>query len=148
MIHLLMELKFRLERVTESKPKEKRTIFSKIILNGLKCIATYFIYIIFQIKKISHTIKVQPLEDRGDFPIVSLTTFPKRIPNLWMVLYCLFEQTVRPGKIVVTLIKDEVSGGFDTLPASLRMFADKGVEFLFKEINLRPHNKYFYVRKK
>jgi hypothetical protein len=65
-----------------------------------------------------------------------------------MVLYGIFNQTVLPGKIVVTLTQEEVPGGFSSLPKSLQYFADKGVEYLFVDKNLRPHNKYFYTRQR
>jgi len=148
MINCLLNIKFFLESLTESKPKEQRTLLSKIILNGLKLVDTYIIYWFLRAMRFIGRTKVSPLVDNINAPVVSLTTFPARLNNLWMVLYCMYKQTVLPGKIVVTLIKEEIPGGFDSLPESLKYYADKGVEFLFADENLRPHNKYFYTRQK
>lgn len=146
MLNILLKFKFWLESKTESKPKERRTLISKIILNGFKLIATYFIYAYLLLKKNLGLIKVNQLVDDGNSPIVSLTTFPARINNLWMVLYCLFRQTVRPAKIIVILTEEEMPQGAKALPSSLDYFMDKGVEFHFVRENLFPHNKYFYAR--
>ena len=148
MINLLFQIKFKLEAITESRPKEKRSLASKVILNACKLADTYVIYFYLQLKNKLGFISVKPLIDNNDLPIVSLTSFPARIDNLWMVLYCVYNQTKLPGKIVVTLTKEEVPSGFESLPNSLKYFADKGVEFIFADVNLRPHNKYFYTRQK
>lgn len=148
MINFFLKSNFWLESKTESKPKEQRTLSSKIVLNGFKLICRYMVYWELSLRRLLGIITVQSLEDDGCLPIVSLTTFPKRLPNLWMVLYSIFRQTMRPAKIVVTLIEDEVPGGKESLPLTLRYFEDKGVEFLFEKENLRPHNKYFYCRQK
>lgn len=148
MIELFLNFKFWLESKTESKPKEQRTLVSKVILNGLKLICTYLAFGYLQVIKLLHLVKIDELEDSDELPVVSLTTFPKRLPHLWMVLFCVFKQTVRPGKIVVTLIEDEIPNGIASLPSILRYFETKGVEFLFAKENLRPHNKYFYCMQK
>ena len=148
MLNFLLQVKFKLEKKTESTPKEKRAFLSKIILNGLKMIDAYIIYWYLNLRKLLGLINVKKIVDNDSLPIVSLTTFPARLNNLWMVLYCIFNQTVLPGKIVIVLANDEVPGGFDSLPRSLRNFADKGVEFIFVDDNLKPHNKYFYSRQK
>ena len=143
-----MCLKFYLEKRTESKLKVQRTLLSKIVLNGLKFVDTYIIFFLLKCKYKLNMINVNNLLDADNKPIVSLTSFPSRLNNLWMVLYCMYNQTYRPGKIVVTLIRSEIVGGYESLPNSLKYFADKGVEFLFEDENLKPHNKYFYTRQK
>ena len=148
MIQTLLRFKFWLESITESKPKEKRTLISKIILNSGKIVAQYAVYWLLLLKKKLGLLTVPPLKINPDGPIVSLTTFPARFENLWMVLYCLYQQTMLPQRIVVTLVNSEVPGGYDSLPDSLKYYSDKGVEFLFVDENLKPHNKYFYTRQK
>lgn len=148
MINLFLRFNFWLESKTESRSKKQRTLSSKIVLNGFKLICRYMVYWELSLRRLLGFVKVKSLEDDGCLPVVSLTTFPKRLPNLWMVLYCIFRQTIRPAKIVVTLIEDEVLEGIESLPLILRYFEDKGVEFLFEKENLRPHNKYFYCRQK
>lgn len=148
MINILLDFKFWLESKTESKPMEKRTLSSKIVLNGLKLVDTIAIVTILKMMRAINLLRVSPLKDNPSLPIVSLTTFPGRLDNVWMVIYCMYKQTVKPGKIVVTLANSEIKGGYNSLPESLKLFADKGVEFLFVNTNLRPHNKYYYTRQK
>lgn len=148
MINKFLLLNFWLESKTESKPKHERTLLSKIVLNGLKFVCRYIVYIDLSIRKKCGLISVSSLIDDGKLPIVSLTTIPKRISNLWMVIYCIFRQTVLPAKIVVTLIEEEFPKGKDSLPSILRYFENYGLEFIFEKENLRPHNKYFYCRQK
>ncbi|MCM1109241.1 MAG: hypothetical protein NC388_09375 [Clostridium sp.] len=147
-VELFLNFNFWLESRTESRPKEQRTLISKVVLNGLKLVCTYMVYGYLSLLKKLGMIRIKPLIDDGKLPIVSLTTFPARIDNLWMVLYCIFRQSVRPAKIVVTLIEEEMPGGNASLAPVLRYFESYGVEFLFEKENLRPHNKYFYCRQK
>ena len=56
-----------------------------------------------------------PLSGRRDGLVVSLTTFPARIDNLWMVLDSLFRQRTRPDKIVVALTQEEFPQGASSL---------------------------------
>lgn len=146
MINLFLKFNFWLESKTESRPKEQRTLWSKIVLNGFKLICRYLIYWELLLRRLLGLIKVEALIDDGSLPIVSLTTFPARINNLWMVLYCIFRQSVRPAKIIVILTEEEMPQGVKALPSSLAYFTDKGVEFHFVKENLFPHNKYFYAR--
>lgn len=148
MINSILNFNFWLEAKTESKPKEERTLISKIILNGFKLVCRFLVFSLLWLKGHCRLIKISPLQDDGKGPIVSLTSYPKRMKYLWMVLYCIYKQSIRPSKIVVTLIKDEIGGGLDSISRDLKFFKDKGVEFLFEEKNLKPHNKYFYVRQK
>lgn len=146
-LDILMRINFWAVAKTESRSKEQRTILSKIILNGIKYVVARLTYVYLCLKHKMGLVKVNPLID-DDKPIVSLTSFPLRVPNLWMVIYCMFRQTSLPGKIVVTFTNEEMPGEFDSLPDSLKYFSDKGVEYLFVNDNLKPHNKYYYSRQK
>lgn len=77
--------------------------------------------------------------------VVSLTTFPKRISNLWIVIESLFNQTIKPNLIVVNLTKEEFPNGEDDLPKSLLYYKDLGLKIEFRDLNLRPHLKYYYT---
>mgnify|MGYP002623930268 CR=1 FL=1 len=145
MVDLLLKNKFALERRTESKEPSKRTLLSKIILNGLKLVDTYLIFYIMYLKKFLGYSNVEPLEDSEELPIVSITTFPLRTKHFWITLYFIFMQTIRPGKIIVVLSKEEFPNGIKSLPKSMLYYCDKGVEYCFVDYNLRPHNKYYYA---
>ncbi|MBR5167419.1 MAG: hypothetical protein IKW86_05050 [Salinivirgaceae bacterium] len=147
-LEVLLNIHFLTVKGSELKPKEERTLISRLILNGIKYVVRHTAYAYLQIKRITGLVKIIPLIDSPEKVIVSLTTFPLRINNLWMVLYCIYQQTILPGKIIVVLTKEEIPQGLESLPKSLKFFLDKGVEILFTEDNLRPHNKYFYTRQK
>jgi hypothetical protein len=80
--------------------------------------------------------------------VVSLTTFPARIDKLWMVLDSILNQTVLPKKIILVLAIDEFPGRINDVPKNLLVYRNYGLEFLFVEKNLKPHNKYFYTFEK
>lgn len=87
--------------------------------------------------------KYSPLSGKKDGLIVSFTTFPGRIPNVWKVLDSLMRQKCRPDRIVMALTEEEFPDR--KLPASLNPFIEAGLEVVFLPYNYRCHNKYFYV---
>lgn len=79
--------------------------------------------------------------------IISLTTFPGRISSLKYTLISIFKQTILPDKIIVNLITTECPNGKKDLPKEVLEFQQYGVEFVFRDENLKPHNKYYYTFK-
>lgn len=77
--------------------------------------------------------------------IVSLTTYPPRIPQLHLMLKSILWQTYPPEKIIVWLSEEEFPGKLDDMPAELRDLAANGVTFRFVSGNFRSHKKYYYV---
>lgn len=86
----------------------------------------------------------KPLSDHNKI-IVSLTSFPKRIGTVWMVIDSMFHQKMRPDKICLYLSKEEFPMGKATLPKRLLRYEKLGLEIKFIEQNLKPHNKYFFA---
>lgn len=80
----------------------------------------------------------------GKQVIVSLTSFPKRIPTLHLVIECLLRQTVMPDKIVLYLTKSQVSS-INSLPQSLLDLCSRGLEIQLCPDEIRSHTKYFYA---
>lgn len=128
----------------EKIPRERKKMLQKIYYNGVKLICNILIELCLIIKYRLFKCNFEPLVDDVSKPIVSVTTFPKRIKSLWMVLYCIYHQTFRPGKIILTLTKEEFPEGLKSLPQTLTKLIDKGLEIVFTDYNLRPHNKYYY----
>lgn len=79
---------------------------------------------------------------------ISLTTYPARIESAYYAVCSILDQTVRPNKIILTLIKEEFPKGESSLPQSILSLKEKGLEILWATDNLRPHNKYFYSMQK
>ncbi|MBQ0016226.1 MAG: hypothetical protein KBT04_04520, partial [Bacteroidales bacterium] len=75
--------------------------------------------------------------------VVSLTSFPDRISNVWQVVACMKRQTVRPEKIFLWLSEDQ----FPTkrLPDSLLDIEDEVFQVKWVKGDIRSHKKYFYV---
>ncbi len=74
--------------------------------------------------------------------IVSLTSFPARMPKLHLCLKSLLLQKVRPDRIILWLAEDEMS--LADVPAKVSDLTRYGLEIRFCD-NLKPHNKYFNV---
>lgn len=79
---------------------------------------------------------------------ISLTSYPARIQHAYFAICSLFVQTQSANKIILTLTKDEFPDGEPSLPAKLIQLKTKGLEILWADENLKPHNKYFYSMKK
>lgn len=76
--------------------------------------------------------------------IVSLTSFPKRINSLWMVIECLLRQTVAPSKIILWLSELQFPDK-ENLPSKLIEQQGRGLEIRFVPDDLRSHKKYYYT---
>ena len=78
--------------------------------------------------------------------IVSLTSFPARINEVWQVVECMKRQTVRPYRILLWLSKEQFHEKC-LVPEKLLKMQDE--IFLIKMVDgdLRSHKKYYYVAK-
>ena len=74
--------------------------------------------------------------------VVSFTSFPGRIKDVWIVVECLFRQTYKADKIILWL--DENRFDVSRLPVNLKNQMSRGLEVRFVE-DLRSHTKYFYA---
>ena len=85
-----------------------------------------------------------PLVQQNDI-VVSLTSFPKRIGKVWMVVDSMFHQQLPPGKVLLYLSKEEFPNGRKDLPKRLLGYERLGLEICFHNDNIMPHKKYFYA---
>jgi len=76
--------------------------------------------------------------------IVTLTSFPKRIDNVWMVIECMLRQTVMPDKIVLWLSKNQFNR-LEVLPVSLTSRISEVFEIRLVDGDIRSHKKYSYA---
>lgn len=79
-------------------------------------------------------------------PIVSFTSFPARIDNVWQVVECMFRQTVQPAKILLWLSKEQFPTR-ESIPMSLRERENGFFEIRMVDGDIRSHKKYYYVAK-
>lgn len=75
---------------------------------------------------------------------MSLTSFPARIENVWQVIECMLNQTLKPKAIVLWLSKEQFPDE-SSIPDSLKCL--EGGIFSIKMVDgdLRSHKKYHYV---
>lgn len=78
--------------------------------------------------------------------IVSFTSFPARIENVWQVVECMLRQTYRPKKIFLWLSSEQFPSK-DNLPQSLLELENDIFEIKFVDGDIRSHKKYYYVAK-
>lgn len=76
--------------------------------------------------------------------IVSLTSFPRRLTTLHLVIEGLLRQTVRPDKIVLYLTASQVPD-VEKLPRKLLALRERGLEIRLCPDEIRSHTKYFYA---
>gem|GEM_PF-599464 len=105
----------------------------------------------FFTKKIEKKFQHHKLESKS-YPFgelyISLTSFPARLQATYFAICSLFAQDTPANKIILTLAKDEFPNGEKDIPQKILDFQKKGLEILWCDENLKPHNKYFYAMKK
>lgn len=77
--------------------------------------------------------------------IVSLASYPPRIESVQVCIESLLSQSVRPEKILLWLYAGEFPHGVDDVPASLVALQDEVFSIEWTDVNLKPHNKYFWT---
>lgn len=84
--------------------------------------------------------------DKQSEVIISFTSFPARIYNVWQVVECMFRQTVQPAKILLWLSKEQFPTR-ESIPMSLRERENDIFEIRMVDGDIRSHKKYYYVAK-
>ncbi|RLU01365.1 glycosyltransferase family 2 protein [Ketobacter sp.] len=77
--------------------------------------------------------------------IVSLTSFSKRINQVHLAIESIFQQSLKPNKVVLWLSEDEFSSR--DIPEILRSQIGRGLEVRFCEKDLGPYTKFYYALK-
>lgn len=78
--------------------------------------------------------------------VVSFTSFPARIGNVWQVVECMLRQTYKPKKILLWLSKEQFKTE-SSIPQRLRDMQDSVFEIRMVDGDLRSHKKYAYAFK-
>lgn len=79
--------------------------------------------------------------------IVSLTSFPKRINDVWLTIETLLRQSVKPDEIVLWLADTQFNNGLSGLPEKLLRLQNYGLTICFCD-DLKSHKKYYYTMQK
>lgn len=93
-----------------------------------------------------HNVKKKNISSPEDSQyLVSLTTYPARMSNLWRVIEMIANQRDLKEKyaIILNLIESEFEG--IELPKEIKELQERGLTVRFHKENLRCHNKYYYT---
>ena len=90
--------------------------------------------------------KIVPTQKKEGRIIASLTTFPARIENLWIVIESILRQSHKPDMLILWLSKEQFPS-IDVLPKRLVSLQNRGLQIRFCDGDLRSHKKYYYVLK-
>jgi hypothetical protein len=73
--------------------------------------------------------------------IISLTSFPARIPYLHHCLYSLMNQTIHPHRIILWLAEEQFPDRLDDIPEKIRELQPLGLEIRWVKQDLRSYKK-------
>lgn len=77
--------------------------------------------------------------------IVSLTSFPGRIDQIWICIESIFRQSMKPDKIILWLADSQFSD-INSVPERIKAQQKKGLTIRLCD-DLRSHKKYYYAFK-
>lgn len=127
--------------VNSRAPFFGQKLLRRVILSGIYRINNFLCWYYHNIKK-----KKISNPDECDY-VVSLTTYPVRVGNVWRVIEMAANQRGVKDKyaICLYLIESEFEG--IDLPAKIKELQARGLTVKFNKENLKCHNKYFYAFK-
>ncbi len=126
-----------------SKLLEKLRIYG-ILNRAIDIIANLCLPIYFRLTENKACNRLSENKREGQKVIVSLTSFPKRLPTLWLVIETILRQTVKPDEIVLYLTASQVPD-INALPKSLLRLRERGLRIELAPDAIRSHTKYFYA---
>lgn len=127
--------------VNAHSPFIGKNLLRRVILSGIYHTNNFLCWYYHNIKK-----KSISSPEEADY-VVSLTTYPARVGNVWRVIEMAANQRGIKEKyaICLYLIKSEFEG--IDLPAKIKELQARGLTVKFNEENFKCHNKYFYAFK-
>lgn len=127
--------------VNSHSPFVGQNLLRRVILSGIYHTNNFLCWYYHNIKK-----KSISSPEEANY-VVSLTTYPARVGNVWRVIEMAANQRGIKEKyaICLYLIKSEFEG--IDLPAKIKELQARGLTVKFNEENLKCHNKYFYAFK-
>lgn len=90
------------------------------------------------------TVRLEKGIDSNSNTIVSMTSFPDRINDVWITLATILNQTKKPKAIILWLAEDQFPNKEKDLPEKLLELKKYGLTIRFCD-NLFPHKKYYYT---
>ena len=122
-------------------------LLNKIIGNSSKLVKPIANAILPSFFKLNSGLNLQMTKRKKTDAIVSLTSFPRRIPYLWLVIECMLRQTMRVEKIVLYLSKLQFPNLMQDVPRNLLPYCRDILEIKFVDEDFKSHKKYWYILK-
>lgn len=116
----------------------------RVLYSGLRTMALRAIEI-----QTVNKLRLRAGEWKPDFDlnlVVSLTSFPARIEHVWIAIESIFQQDLKPTKVVLVLSEEEFPT--KSLPKTLRKQEARGLEILWTPKNTRSFKKLLPTREK
>ena len=123
-------------------PFLNRLHYYSIVNYIVTLIANAILPIYFRLTQHNSKYKLSKEHEKKQLVVVSLTSFPKRLPTLWKTIECILRQTIKPDKIVLYLTESQVCD-IKTLPQSLLSLRERGLEIKLCKEEIRSHTKYY-----
>lgn len=82
--------------------------------------------------------------------VISLTSFPGRINNLWRIIETMINQKNVKANYMINLYlsKEQFPNKYEDLPYKLKKQQKRGLNILFVDEDLKAHKKYYYAMQK
>ena len=114
-------------RMLDQQKKQLSVIQGEVKKNSITIRAEYLKYQVLSCKEMGITDERNCDEEL----IVSLTTFGKRINEVYLAIESIMQGTIKPNRIVLWLAEDEFKG--KTLPRTLQLQQKRGLEIAYFE---------------
>lgn len=122
--------------------ENKNVVLKKITYRVMLYIIRIYVPMYYLISS-SKLEKLKNDSDNNTKVIISLTTFPPRMKNIWMVLESLFRQEEKPDKIILWLASSQFPSE-ELIDKRVLDMRKRGLEIRFCD-DLRSHKKYYYT---
>ena len=106
--------------------------------------ANLIIPLYFKLTKNNENYRIPAQNTHNKQVIVSLTSFPKRLSTLHLVIETILRQTVKPNKVILYLTSSQIKD-FQHLPKNLLEQRERGLEIILCPDEIRSHTKYYYA---
>ncbi len=118
-------------------------VINKVILIVLKRLFDFFIPVYY--KRTAEKAPIGITEKKRDSKyIVSLTSFPARINDVWISIETILRQSVKPDEIILWLAESQFPD--KKIPESLHNLTKRGLTIKYCD-DLKSHKKYYYAVK-
>jgi hypothetical protein len=131
--------------ITSNKILEKIKFYSFCRLS-IRILANIIIPQYFLLTKNNKSNTIRNSKNKSRRIVVSLTTFPNRINNVWIVIETILRQSMKPDLIILWLSKEQFQSHV-SLPKKLLSQQDRGLQIRIVDGNIKSHKKYYYTLK-